>query len=137
MDANDLTRLLESYRLGELSTEDIVSRLQQAPFERAGDFATVDLHRRLRCGFSEVTFGQGKTPEQIASTLRALLRNGEGGLVTRVAAEVAGHLRREFPEGEYNELGRTFRVRFAGESSGPPLGKVVVITAGTSDLPVA
>ena len=106
------------------------------PLEETGGFATVDLHRQLRCGAPEVVFGQGKTPEQIVAILRTLNRNGQGGLVTRVATEAVEALRTAFPEGEWNAAGRTFRVREAGDP-GPKLGKVVVVTAGTSDVPVA
>ncbi|HWE38159.1 MAG TPA: nickel pincer cofactor biosynthesis protein LarB [Isosphaeraceae bacterium] len=136
MDVTELTRLLEAHRDGNLRTEDVVRRLRHEPFERAGDFATVDLHRRLRCGFPEVIFGQGKTAEQIAAILRTLLDHDQGGLVTRVAPEAAEYLKARFPGGEHNVLGRTFRVRAPGEP-GPKVGRVVVVTAGTSDLPVA
>jgi NCAIR mutase (PurE)-related protein len=136
MDATELTRLLEAHRDGSVPTEDVVRRLRHEPFEQAGDFATVDLHRRLRCGFPEVIFGQGKTAEQVAGILRTLLKHGQGGLVTRVAPEAAEFLKASFPEGEHNVLGRTFRVKAPGEP-GPKVGRVVVVTAGTSDLPVA
>ena len=73
------------------------------PIEEMG-FARVDLHRRLRCGFPEVIFGQGKTAEQIEAILRTLLRHEQGGLVTRVEPAVAAHLNGAFPEGEHNVL---------------------------------
>jgi NCAIR mutase (PurE)-related protein len=98
-------------------------------------FATVDLHRAIRCGSPEVIFGQGKTVDQIVAILRTLIRHGHGGLVTRVAIEAGPALQEAFPEGDYNQTGRTFWV--AGPDPGPKLGRVIVVTAGTSDLPVA
>ncbi len=137
MDAHELARLLDAHRRGEIATDDVMRRLRwPAPVVEAGDFAKVDLHRKLRCGFPEVIFGQGKTPEQVAAILRTLLGHGHGGLATRISPETAAYLQNEFPHGEYNTLGRTFRVR-SDEDPGPKLGKVVVVTAGTSDLPVA
>jgi NCAIR mutase (PurE)-related protein len=135
MDSHALEQLLEGVRAGRVSPGDAVQKLRTFPFEEMG-FAKVDLHRRLRCGFPEVIFGQGKTAEQIEGILKTLLRHEQGGLVTRVDPSVVAHLRRAFPEGEYNPLGRTFRLR-GPQDPGPKLGKVVVVTAGTSDLPVA
>lgn len=137
MDPNELRQLLESVRRGEVETDEAVRLLRwKAPFVEAGDFAKVDLHRHVRCGFPEVIFGQGKTAEQVVRILATLREHGQGGLATRIDPVVADVLRREFPDGHYNELGRTFRIP-STEDAGPRLGKVVVVTAGTSDLPVA
>jgi NCAIR mutase (PurE)-related protein len=136
MDSQELRQLFEAVKLGRVSPEDAAHRLRTAPLEEVGGFASVDLHRRLRCGFPEVIFGQGKSAEQITAILQTLLRHGEGGLVTRIGEETAFQLQRTFPEGEFNALGRTFRVR-SQHDPGPKLGKVVVVTAGTSDLSVA
>lgn len=137
MEAHDLMSLLDAVRTGALEPAEAARRLRlPAPFEEAGDFAKVDLHRRLRCGFPEVVFGQGKTAAQVVSILRTLQKHGEAGLATRIAPDVAEALAREFPEGRYNALGRTFRVP-PSTDPGPMVGKVVVVTAGTSDLPVA
>jgi NCAIR mutase (PurE)-related protein len=137
MDSNELLQLLEQVRRGEVAPDEAARNLRwTAPFVEAGDFAKVDLHRHVRCGYPEVIFGQGKTPEQVVRILRTLHEHGEGGLATRISAEMAAVLLREFPDGDYNALGRTFRIR-PGRDPGPKLGKVVVVTAGTSDLPVA
>jgi NCAIR mutase (PurE)-related protein len=90
----------------------------------------------MRCGFPEVVFGQGKTAAQIEAILRTLVQHGQGGLVTRLDPQAAAHLMTVFPEGEHNALGRTFRIRGPHEDE-PKLGRVVIVTAGTSDLPVA
>ncbi len=135
MDSHELTQLLEGVRLGQIAPADAVLKIRTVPFEAMG-YANVDLHRGLRCGFPEVIFGQGKTAEQIEGILKTLLRHEQGGLVTRVDPETMAHLVRVFPEGESSSLGRTFRIPGPADP-GPRLGKVVVITAGTSDLPVA
>lgn len=137
MDRDQLIRLMESVRQGDVTPGDAVDQLRwKAPFEDTGGFANVDLHRRLRCGTAEVIFGQGKTAEQIERILATLRKHGEGGLATRVGPEIGAQLLRAFPDGEYHAVARTFRIK----ADGPPaelLGKVVVVTAGTSDLPVA
>ncbi len=136
MDSHDLVQMLEGVRQGRLSPAEAAAKIRTAPFEDAGGFAKVDLHRRVRCGFPEVIFGQGKTPEQIEGILRTLQRHGQGGLATRVEPATSAYLGTVFPDGEANVVARTFRLRDP-EDAGPKLGKVVVVTAGTSDLPVA
>jgi NCAIR mutase (PurE)-related protein len=94
---------------------------------------TVDLERARRCGFPEVIFGEGKTPETIAAIARAQRDRGQAVLATRVSPEQAAAVAREFPEAAYNPVARTLCVGRAAARR----GRVTVITAGTSDLPVA
>jgi NCAIR mutase (PurE)-related protein len=136
MDSHELRELLRDVEQGRLPADEALQKIRVQPFQDTGGFAKVDLHRRLRCGFPEVIFGQGKTAEQIEAILRTLLGHDQGGLVTRVDPRAAEHLRAAFPEGEYNAMGRTFRVR-GPEVEGARLGRVIIVTAGTSDLPVA
>jgi NCAIR mutase (PurE)-related protein len=106
------------------------------PLEEVGGFATIDLHRKDRCGFPEVIFGQGKTADQVVQILRTMTKHGLGGLATRISDETGATLLEAFPHGVHNRVARTFRI--AGpDDGGPKLGRVVVVTAGTSDLPVA
>jgi NCAIR mutase (PurE)-related protein len=136
MDSHDLLRLLEAVRLGTLAPEVAAQRLNTPALEETGGFATVDLHRRERCGFPEVIFGQGKTTEQVVQILQTMARHNSGGLATRISAETGAALKAAFPEGVHNPVARTFRL--AGPDDGGELvGRVVVVTAGTSDLPVA
>jgi NCAIR mutase (PurE)-related protein len=136
MDSSKLRETFEAVAQGRLSASEAVHKVRTMPFEGVGNFASVDLHRGVRCGFPEVIFGQGKTAHQIEEILRTLLRHGEGGLVTRVDEETAAHLKQAYPQGVHNPLGRTFRIASPSDP-GPVSGKVVVVTAGTSDLPVA
>ncbi len=136
MDSQQLKQLLDGVQDGSVTPEAALGKIKTHPYVDTGGFAKVDLHRRVRCGFPEVVFGQGKTAEQIEAILRALITHGQGGLVTRVDVAAAEHLKAAFPQGEHNPVGRTFRIK-GPESEERHLGRVVIVTAGTSDLPVA
>lgn len=104
---------------------------------------TLDLDRRRRCGFPEVVFGEGKSAAILAAIFQRLIQAGEPVLATRVDREKADSLLAQFPLGCYNPIARTFRLAIGGASdttdvtSRPSLGRVTVVTAGTSDLAVA
>lgn len=134
MQPTDLRHLLEQVHSGQLSVETALSRLTPPPVVELG-FAHVDLHRRDRCGFPEVIFCQGKTAEWVVAVARQLVEAGQDCLATRVNDEQAELLTRAFPAGQQDRLARTFWLPVAPPA--PPTGKVVVITAGTADLPVA
>jgi NCAIR mutase (PurE)-related protein len=130
-----LFELLERVRSGALRPDAAMAELGNLPFEDLG-YARVDHHRALRQGMPEVIFGQGKTAEQIGGIARRMLAAGENVLVTRLAADVAPDLLRVVPELEHNAVART-ALAFARPVPVLPGRKVAVVTAGTSDLPVA
>lgn len=103
--------------------------------------ATVDLDRRRRCGYPEVIYGPGKTPEQICEIVAALVEHGEPVLATRIEEAQAATLLAAFPAGKFNKVGRTFRLGVSAakslQSNDDPSTFVAVISAGTGDLPVA
>lgn len=99
-------------------------------------FATVDLERQVRCGFPEVVYAEGKTPEWVEGIVRRLAANGQDAFATRVNAEQAEHLKMVLPQGEQDPLARTFFWKVSPIAT-PSLGQVEIVTAGTSDLPVA
>jgi hypothetical protein len=134
MDRQELTQLLESYRAGATSLDAVLNRLSHGPVAELG-YAHVDLARSVRCGFPEVILSLGKAPEWIAGVMRRLADAGQDCLATRVSPEQAAHVLEQFPAAEYNATART--VWLARQDRPPPAGKVLVITAGTSDLPVA
>ncbi len=134
METSDLREVLEQIRAGQLTVEAALQRLGSPPLADLG-YAQVDLHRRERCGFPEVIFCQGKTCAWVEGVVRKLSEARQDCLATHVSAEQAEHLARHFPQGEQDALARTFWLP-AGAPQ-PPCGRVVVITAGTSDLPVA
>jgi len=135
MDPHRLKDLLENVRAGTLSADDALEQLKGLPFEDLG-FAKVDHHRALRTGFPEVIFGPGKSSEQIVEIARRLADAGHNVLVTRLNPEQAAVVRSAFPAAQYDAAGR-----IASILSAPPRrvgkGVVLVVAAGTADLPVA
>jgi NCAIR mutase (PurE)-related protein len=134
VDPNDLRTLLEAVQSQRLSAEAALARINEAAVSDLG-YAHLDLHRRERCGFPEVIFCEGKTSEWVEGLVSKLAEAGQDCLATRVSAEQAEHLARRFPQAQQDRVARTFWLP-AG-APGPTAGRVVVITAGTSDLPVA
>lgn len=133
MDEEGLRKLLEGVASGNVPVDDAVISLRGSPFEDLG-FAKVDLHRGIRQGVPEVVFGAGKTPEQIVAISRTLLSRGGGSvLITRLSPESA--------EAVSSEIGIAYdpvsRIAVAGKPTAERRGKISVITAGTSDIPVA
>ena len=134
MDRASLDALLDAVAAGQVTPAEAAQRLERLPFVDL-KYARVDTHRELRTGMPEVIYAPGKTDEQIRGIARALLAEPGGPLiVTRATAEVFSALRTVAPEATYSELGRTIVLR---SDLGAPLGLVGVVTAGTSDLPVA
>jgi NCAIR mutase (PurE)-related protein len=132
---NDKLRdLLEQVRLGQLTVDAALRIIEDHAVADLG-YAHVDLHRRDRCGFPEIIFCEGKTNEWVEGVVRKLAEAGQDCLSTRVNAEQAEHLARVFPQAQQDRLARTFWL--PASPPGEPTGHVVVITAGTSDLPVA
>jgi NCAIR mutase (PurE)-related protein len=135
MNESLLRSLLERLRTGEVSVEAALQELQRPTIADLG-FAQVDLDRRERCGFPEVIFGEGKTPEWIEGVVRRLQQAGQDCLATRLNPAQADYLSGAFPTAEVDRLGRTFWLPSC--EPGPALrGNVLVVTAGTGDLPIA
>lgn len=134
-------RLARQLLAGELPLDEFVRQLNlrgaALPGEADVGEAVVDLDRRRRCGFPEVVFGQGKSVAALDKIFRALLLDGAPVLATRINAEQAAELEVLFPAGRYNATGRTFCVPAAQGQQLAPRGRVTIVTAGTSDLPVA
>ena len=120
---------------GSMPIESALASLSQEPSESLG-FATIDHPRALRQGFPGVVYGAGKTTEQLVAIAQRIAERGDGVLVTRVAAESVAPLLEALPGAESNALARTVRVR-ATQPMATARGSVLVVTAGTSDLPVA
>ncbi len=137
MQAETIQLLADRLRRGEISLEDFIAAASQPAHVDLGE-ALIDLDRRRRCGFPEVVFGPGKTVATLETIFRTLLADGVDVLSTRVTPEQATVLQQKFPAQVYNPAARTLRIAAAGGSLPRQLiGHVAVITAGTSDLPVA
>ena len=140
MDEKAIKELLESVKKGESSIDDALLKLKEAPFEDMG-FAKPDFHRGLRQGAPEVIYGQGKTPDQILEITKKLLSHGQQSvLITRMSVEAKDFfLQNKKDDGlelNYDELSK---IGIAGQmpDKSKTVGKIVVATGGTSDMPVA
>lgn len=134
MDKAQLKQLLESVREGAVGVDDALDRLRHMPFEDLG-FAKVDHHRALRHGMPEVIFGQGKAPEHLLGIATKVLERANNLLATRTDPRAAELVTSRFPEAEYFPLSRVLRVWRDKTIHGK--GKIAVVCAGTSDIPVA
>jgi NCAIR mutase (PurE)-related protein len=133
MDHEQLRELLEGVQASKVSVPLAIDRLKTLPYEDLG-YAAVDHHRSIRQGFPEVIFGEGKTQEQVVGIAKGLLKRGSRLLATRVDPGVARALRRLDRHAVYHEPARVVVI----QRRKPDLkGDVLVVTAGTSDIPVA
>ena len=139
MDANRLKALLEQVRSGEVSPDAALDQIKILPFEDLG-FAKVDHQRAWRMGVPEVIFGPGKSPEHFVEIFDRLAGRGNTVLATRVSPEQVAMATTRFPQAEHNPTARTLVLRPDGpRQSQGKLGKgtIGIISAGTSDIPVA
>ena len=128
-----LKALLESVGRGETDPRAALDRLRRLPFETMG-FATVDHHRAIRCGFPEVIFCPGKTPEQVSAIFARLADQDVNVLATRATAEHFAAVAKARAAARYHETARAISLI---QDDSPGVGHVAVVSAGTSDLPVA
>lgn len=135
MNREHIEELFRQVRAGALSAEEAVERLRALPYEDLG-FAKVDHHRELRRGFPETCLALGKTPQQVVSILRALAERSALVIATRATPELYHYVRQHLPAAEYHEQARIIRIGPVPtpDTHRPP---VAVVTAGTSDIPVA
>jgi pyridinium-3,5-biscarboxylic acid mononucleotide synthase len=134
MDPQDLRQLLDEVRAGHTGVDDALAALRELPFRSLG-FAHADTHRHLRTGFPEVVLGTGKTPAQIATLLIELGRGGAAVMATRVSAAVGGQVVAAVPAARYLDVPRIVALGDPPPDRGR--GVIVVLTAGTADIPVA
>lgn len=130
----EIKNILKAVESGKMSVDEALFRIKDEPFEDIG-YAKVDLHRKVRQGAAEVIYGEGKTAEQIIGIIGSLKKHKQGTiLITRIDAEKAARVA-EVHEVSYNEAGR---IAVAGRLPEPDgIGKIVIATGGTSDIPVA
>ena len=133
MNEENLRKLLADFKSGNKSDSDVLDELRLLPFEDLG-FAKVDHHRDLRTGFPEVVYGAGKTDEQVLTIADKIITRKNNFLVTRIGPELGKKLKKQYPDGEYNELGQLFALEVQPREK---VGYVLVVTAGTTDIPAA
>ena len=153
MNESEIRNFLNAFQAGEFTLDQAIERLRQLPFEDLG-FAKIDHHRSLRQGFPEVVYAKGKTPEQVAQIVRGMMRASASHniLVTRANASVFAAVKRvarpatageksrkskskKTPQAEFNELSGTILIQRNETIEGK--GLILVVSAGTSDIPVA
>ena len=133
MNEDSLKKLLADFKNGKKDETDVLDELRHLPFEDIG-YAKIDHHRHLRKGFPEVVYGGGKTEEQIIGIADKIIRKGHNFLVTRIDTSVGEKLKSLYPDGEFFETARIFSIEVKPREK---FGYVLVVTAGTSDIPVA
>lgn len=134
MDQQNLRELLLRFQSGETEIDNVIEKLKHLPFENLG-FAHVDHHRAIRHGFPEVIFGRGKTPEQIAGIAEKLLARASNVLVTRTDQQAFELVQKIEPTAIFHEICGAISVIRDRTEHGK--GRVAIVTAGTSDIPVA
>ena len=141
-DSLELNQWLKQAQAGEITWTELAERLLKLEYTAGADHRP-DTDRRRRCGFGEVIFGSGKSITDIVSIAQQLLESGQDeGLVTRLAADTAQMVTDQFPHSRYDDLGRTLRLARREISTVRPLPSpaplpVAILTAGSTDLPVA
>ncbi len=134
MKINEIKEILESHIGGTISADEAAAKIKNLSFEDIG-YARVDHARADRQGFPEVIFGQGKTKEQILGIFERLIARAPNVLITRTNAETFGDIRNIFTDAEWHESANLIRVWRDKTELG--VGEIAIVTAGTSDIPVA
>ena len=134
MNSESIRKLFEQVRKGKVSPDGAVARLRHMPFEDIG-FAKVDHHRALRSGMPEVILGEGKTPTQVAGIFARLAKQGGNVLATRANEKQFAAVKKKVRGVEYHELARAIVLQRDPVNYGK--GIIAVVSAGTSDIPVA
>jgi NCAIR mutase (PurE)-related protein len=135
MDEEKLIKLLDDYKNGAVDINEVVKRMKFMPYEAVENFAHLDHHRALRCGFPEVIYGEGKTTAQILAISSRLLTQTDHLLITRLNAAAYEEMKEDLPPGKFDAQARVFHYD-ANPPANPKPG-IVVISAGTTDIPVA
>lgn len=133
MNPQQLRNILQALQAGRTDVDEVMERLRTLPFENLG-FAAVDHHRALRQGFPEVIFGEGKTKQQIVAIAKELLKKNGPLLATRIAPTIARSLMKLDTRAVYHEQARTVVIQPKKRSRS---GNILIVTAGTADIPVA
>ena len=134
MNAESIRQLFEQVRQGGLSPDEAVERLRHLPFEDLG-FAKLDHHRALRAGMAEVIFGENKTPKQVADIFFRLAKHGGNVLATRANEKQFAAVKKRVRAAQYRKLARAITLQRDRKNYGK--GRIAVVSAGTSDIPVA
>jgi NCAIR mutase (PurE)-related protein len=134
MDKKKIEQLLDAFKNGRIDSEKLLDELKVLPYEDMG-FAKVDHHRELRVGYPEVIYCEGKTLEQVNGIVSNMLERGSNVLATRATKEMYNSVKKIHPDAEYFDVARI--IRCMQKEPEPIKTSIAVVTAGTSDIPVA
>ena len=138
LNEQNIYELLKRYKSGELDEESIVANLKNFPLTAELEFASVDHYRELRQGFPEVIYAAGKTKEQVLNIMKSLYSRSEGNLMaTRASIEQYEYVVKDLPVAKYNEMARIIYVERNENIERDENRTILILTAGTSDIPVA
>jgi len=129
-----MKKMLQDYKNGKIGLSDVLERIKYLPYEDL-EFAKVDNHRHIRKGFPETIFCRGKTTEQILKIIETMSKNNHNILATKADKKIYTAVKKKYPGAEYNSLAKTIVIQ--KDQINSKKGKILVITAGTSDIPVA
>jgi NCAIR mutase (PurE)-related protein len=130
-----MKKLLEDYKNGKVSLEEVLDYLRSMPYQDIGH-AKVDTHRLLRKGFPETILAKGKTPEQVVTILQKMAERGHNLLATKATEDVFESVKKHFPNAQYHKTAHMISI-IQEPISNQKKGTILVITAGTSDIPIA
>jgi len=129
-----MKKILQDYKNGKIGLSDVLEKIKNLPYEDL-DFAKIDTHRQIRKGYPETVFCQGKTTEQILKIIETMSKHNHNILATKADKKKYSAVKKKYPDAEYNSLAKTIVIK--KEKIKHKKGKIMVITAGTSDIPVA
>ena len=129
-----MKKILQDFKAGKVDLTEVLERIRSLPYEDL-DFAKIDTHRALRKGFPETIFCQGKSVSQILKIFKTLSKDNYNILATKANKKIYAAVKKVYPDAEYNEYAKTIAIK--RERLKLKKGKILVITAGTSDIPVA
>ncbi len=133
MQKDKLKKILQDFKAGTISENVLLDYIEKIPYEDIS-FARIDHHREMRWGFPEVIFCQGKTPDQVSMIAQKIIERGANLLATRASQDIYDTVKKNLPDAEYNEVGKTITKAQKKITKLP--GKVIIVTAGTSDIPI-
>lgn len=132
--SENLSNLLQSVAIGEISPQAALAQLQYLNFETVSDFAKIDDHRAVRTGFPEVVFGIGKTPEQIIAIMEVMYAKTGQAIATKIIPAVYDQIQSSLPNLQYSAIAQ---ICYLGQPQSQHSRTITIISAGTADLPIA
>jgi NCAIR mutase (PurE)-related protein len=129
-----MKKLLKDYKAGKIDLETILEKIKNLPYKDLG-FAKIDTHREIRKGFPETIFCKGKTEEQVISILTNMMKHNNNILLTKATKSLYNAIKKQHPIAKYNEQAKAIAIQQHNQKQ--KKGNILVLTAGTSDIPVA